>query len=194
MATMSSDHIDHRLGTPLSTRQSVRALLLGSGELGREIAIALMRLGVWVCAADSYQGAPAAQVAHESDVLDMADPAALDALIERVRPNIIIPEVEAIATSELEHASQRGIQVVPSSGIAAICMNRELLRVLAHERLGLPTTAYRFAGSLKELRSNASTVGYPCVVKPSETSPESTRHGMRPRSGVVPQARAAFHG
>ena len=168
MATMSSDHIDHRLGTPLSTRQSVRALLLGSGELGREIAIALMRLGVWVCAADSYQGAPAAQVAHESDVLDMADPAALDALIERVRPNIIIPEVEAIATSELEHASQRGIQVVPSSGIAAICMNRELLRVLA---------------------SNASTVGYPCVVKPIMSSSGHGQSIVRNESGID----AAWH-
>ncbi|WP_369342605.1 formate-dependent phosphoribosylglycinamide formyltransferase [Bifidobacterium fermentum] len=144
--------------------------MLGSGELGREIVIELMRLGAWVCAADSYEGAPAAQVAHESRVLDMANPDRLDALIDEIQPDIIIPEVEAIATQELQKAADRGIQVTPSSQIAAICMDRERLRVLAHESLGLPTTPYRFAGSLDELLAGAQAVGFPCVIKPIMSS------------------------
>ena len=127
MAAMSAQ-IDHHLGTPLSPNNCESALLLGSGELGREIAIALMRLGVRVCAVDSYPGAPAAQVAHEAKVIDMTDADALEALISTVKPDIIIPEVEAIATQELTKAARHGVQVVPSSRIAAICMNRELLR------------------------------------------------------------------
>jgi phosphoribosylglycinamide formyltransferase 2 len=174
-----SDAISHQNNSTLSQQRrygnpfdpsNTRVLLLGSGELGREVTIELMRLGVWVCAADSYAGAPAAQFAHENKVLDMANPAALRALIDEVKPNIIIPEVEAIATSELSAAAQSGIQVTPSSDIAAICMDRERLRVLAHEVLGLPTTTYRFAESLEELRSGAEHVGYPCVVKPIMSS------------------------
>ena len=129
-----------------------------------------MRLGAWVCAADSYAGAPAQQVANEARVLDMADAAQLRALFDEVRPDIIVPEVEAIATGELSDAAARGVQVVPSAEIAAICMDRERLRVLAHEDLGLPTTPYRFAGSLEELRAGAREVGYPCVVKPVMSS------------------------
>ena len=145
-------------------------LFLGSGELGKEVTIELMRLGAWVCAADSYAGAPAQQVANEARVLDMADSARLRALFDEVRPDIIVPEVEAIATGELSDAAARGVQVVPSAEIAAICMDRERLRVLAHEDLGLPTTPYRFAGSLEELRAGAREVGYPCVVKPVMSS------------------------
>jgi phosphoribosylglycinamide formyltransferase 2 len=167
---LSKNCLQNRLyGNPL-TCENTRALLLGSGELGREVALELMRLGVWVCAADSYAGAPASQFAHESRVLDMADPSALRALIAEVKPDIIIPEVEAIATAELSTAAQSGIQVTPSSDIAAICMDRERLRVLAHETLGLPTTPYRFADSLDELRAGAQQVGYPCVVKPVMSS------------------------
>lgn len=160
---------NHALGSPLGT-QRTKILMLGSGELGREIVIELMRLGAWVCAADSYEGAPAAQVAHESRVLDMANPDRLDALIDEIQPDIIIPEVEAIATQELQKAADRGIQVTPSSQIAAICMDRERLRVLAHESLGLPTTPYRFAGSLDELLAGAQAVGFPCVIKPIMSS------------------------
>ena len=160
----------HRpLGTPLGAHPT-RVLFLGSGELGKEVTIELMRLGAWVCAADSYAGAPAQQVAHEARVLDMADAAQLRALFDEVRPDIIVPEVEAIATGELSDAAARGVQVVPSAEIAAICMDRERLRVLAHEELGLPTTPYRFAGSLEELRAGAREVGYPCVVKPVMSS------------------------
>lgn len=157
------------LGTPLGTH-STRVLLLGSGELGREITIALIRYGAWVCAADSYEGAPAAQVAQEHRVLDMTNPQLLDDLINDISPDIIIPEVEAIATAELAKAAAAGVQVVPSSGIAAICMDRERLRVLAHERLGLPTTPYRFAQSPDELSVGAEAVGYPCVIKPIMSS------------------------
>lgn len=164
-----SSRYDRPLGTPLGGR-ATRVLLLGSGELGKEVTIALMRLGAWVCAADSYAGAPAQQVAHEARVLDMANPAALQKLIEQLKPDIIVPEVEAIATEVLAQAARNGVQVTPSAQIAAICMDRERLRRLAHEELGLPTTPYRFAGSLQELREGASAVGYPCVVKPVMSS------------------------
>lgn len=157
------------LGTPLG-KHPTRVLFLGSGELGKEVTIELMRLGAWVCAADSYAGAPAQQVAHEYRVLDMANADQLRALFDEIQPDIIVPEVEAIATSELAAAAERGAQVVPSAEIAAICMDRERLRVLAHEELGLPTTPYRFAGSLEELREGAQIVGYPCVVKPIMSS------------------------
>lgn len=161
--------INRPLGTPLG-KQPTRVLFLGSGELGKEVTIELMRLGAWVCAADSYAGAPAQQVAHEARVLDMADPQQLKALFDDIKPDIIVPEVEAIATQELADAAANGAQVVPSAEIAAICMDRERLRVLAHEELGLPTTPYRFAGSLEELRAGAEEVGYPCVVKPIMSS------------------------
>ena len=161
--------INRPLGTPLG-KQPTRVLFLGSGELGKEVTIELMRLGAWVCAADSYAGAPAQQVAHEARVLDMADPQQLKALFDDIKPDIIVPEVEAIATQVLAQAAANGAQVVPSAEIAAICMDRERLRVLAHEELGLPTTPYRFAGTLEELRAGANEVGYPCVVKPVMSS------------------------
>lgn len=161
--------VDYTLGTPLG-KHPTKVLLLGSGELGKEISIELMRLGAHVCAADAYEGAPAMQVAHECRVFDMTDPAKLNETIADVQPDIIIPEVEAIATQELEKAANRGVQVVPSCQVAAICMNRESLRVLAHETLGLPTTPYRFADSLDELKAGAEQVGYPCVVKPIMSS------------------------
>ena len=161
--------INRPLGTPLG-KQPTRVLFLGYGELGKEVTIELMRLGAWVCAADSYAGAPAQQVAHEARVLDMADPQQLKALFDDIKPDIIVPEVEAIATQVLAQAAANGAQVVPSAEIAAICMDRERLRVLAHEELGLPTTPYRFAGTLEELRAGANEVGYPCVVKPIMSS------------------------
>ena len=161
--------VNRPLGTPLG-KHPTRVLFLGAGELGKEVAIELMRLGAWVCAADSYAGAPAQQVAHEYRVLDMANAAELQVLFDEVKPDIIVPEVEAIATDMLAGAAAAGAQVVPSAEIAAICMDRERLRVLAHEELGLPTTPYRFAGSLEELRAGALEVGYPCVVKPLMSS------------------------
>ena len=171
------------LGTPLGSH-STHVLFLGSGELGKEVAIELMRLGAWVCAADSYAGAPAQQVAHEARVLDMANPDRLRALFDEVRPDIVVPEVEAIATGELAGAAARGIQVVPSAGIAAVCMDRERLRTLAHETLGLPTTPYRFAGTVEELRAGADAVGYPCVVKPVMSSSGHGQSVVRSADGI----------
>lgn len=168
-AETASSSVNYPLGNPAANHQT-RVLLLGSGELGREIAIELTRLGAFVIAADSYEHAPAMQIAQESHVLDMTDPAALSNLIAEVRPSIIIPEIEAIATPELAKAASNGIQVVPSSRIAAICMDREALRTLMHETLGLPTTPYRFAGSFDEFKAGAQAVGYPCVVKPVMSS------------------------
>ena len=141
-------------------------MLLGSGELGKEIALEAMRLGAYVIAVDSYENAPAHHVAHESHAITMSDEATLTALIDEVRPDIIVPEVEAIATSALTTAREKGIQVVPSVTIAQICMNREALRVTAAEKCGVPTTPYKFADSEEELLKGAQEVGFPCVIKP----------------------------
>ncbi len=157
------------LGTPFGEHPT-RILMLGSGELGKEVTISLMRLGAWVCAADSYNGAPAAQVAHEARVLDMANADALRNVIGDVKPDIIIPEIEAIATDVLFEAEQAGIRVVPSAAIASICMDRERLRQLAADELGLPTTKFEFAGSLQELKEAVARIGFPCVVKPVMSS------------------------
>ena len=157
------------LGTPFGEHPT-RILMLGSGELGKEVTISLMRLGAWVCAADSYNGAPAAQVAHEARVLDMANADALRNVIGDVKPDIVIPEIEAIATDVLFEAEQAGIRVVPSAAIASICMDRERLRQLAADELGLPTTKFEFAGSLQELKEAATRIGFPCVVKPVMSS------------------------
>ncbi|WEV66787.1 formate-dependent phosphoribosylglycinamide formyltransferase [Bifidobacterium sp. ESL0769] len=168
-AQTASSSVNYPLGNPAESHQT-RMLLLGSGELGREIAIELTRLGAFVIAADSYEHAPAMQIAQESHVLDMTDSVALSDLIAETKPSIIIPEIEAIATPELANAASEGIQVVPSSRIAAICMDREALRTLMHEKLGLPTTPYRFAGSFAAFKAGAQAVGYPCVVKPVMSS------------------------
>ncbi|OXN00909.1 formate-dependent phosphoribosylglycinamide formyltransferase [Bifidobacterium vansinderenii] len=188
-STNHSDRVvDRPLGSPLGdSAPCTRALLLGSGELGKEIAIELMRLGARVIAADSYAGAPAQQVAHEARVLDMANADELNALIADVKPDIIIPEVEAIATAELSRAADNGVQVVPSCQIAQICMDRERLRRLAAETLELPTTPYRFAGTEEELAEGASAVGFPCVVKPVMSS---SGHGQSVMRGPDDVARA----
>ncbi len=168
---MSFSEQNNRIFGVTENISNTTALLLGSGELGKEIAIELMRLGVRVCAADSYENAPAMQIAHESRVIDMADPELLKNLIEEIQPNIIIPEVEAISTKVLSYAAKElNIQVVPSSDIASIAMDRERLRTISHEDLGLPTTPYRFASSYEELETGAKEVNYPCVVKPVMSS------------------------
>ncbi|WP_240680290.1 formate-dependent phosphoribosylglycinamide formyltransferase [Alloscardovia theropitheci] len=155
------------LGSPYSSDEyTTRVMLLGSGELGKEIAIEAMRLGAYVIAVDSYEHAPAQHIAHEARVIDMSDEETLTHLIDEVHPDIIVPEVEAIATSSLLHAKHIGSQVVPSVSIAQICMNREKLRVLAAEQCHVPTTPYRFAQSEEELLTGAREVGFPCIVKP----------------------------
>jgi len=160
-----------QLGTPLSPA-AVRVLLLGSGELGKEVVIALQRLGCETIAADRYAGAPAHQVAHRSHVLDMTDPVAVRALVEKERPHLVVPEIEAIATEELERIEADGLcEVIPTARAAKLTMNREGIRRLAAETLSLPTSPYAFASSLDELRAAVDAgIGYPCVIKPVMSS------------------------
>ncbi len=159
------------IGTPLS-RNATRILLLGSGELGKEVAIAAQRLGVEVVAVDRYANAPAHQVAHRSHVIDMTDPMALRALIEREKPDIIVPEIEAIATEVLVEIESQGLaMVVPSARAVQLTMNREGIRRLAAEELKLPTSPYAFASSYAELAAAANSgIGFPCFIKPVMSS------------------------
>jgi len=157
------------IGTPL-TASATRLLLLGAGELGKEVAIEAQRLGIEVIAADRYPNAPAMQVAHRSHVLKMLDAEALRALIEAERPHYIVPEIEAIATSELVALEAEGHTVIPTARAARLTMDREGIRRLAAEQLGLATSAFRFAESEREFREAISAIGLPCVVKPVMSS------------------------
>ncbi|MBS1190253.1 MAG: phosphoribosylglycinamide formyltransferase [Rhodocyclaceae bacterium] len=160
-----------KLGTPLSP-SAVRVMLLGSGELGKEVVIALQRLGVEVIAVDRYPNAPGHQVAHRAHVIPMTDGAALRALIEQERPHLVVPEIEAIATDTLLEIETEGLaEVIPTARAAKLTMNREGIRRLAAEELGLPTSPYKFADSLAELQAAIDGgIGYPCVVKPVMSS------------------------
>ena len=157
------------IGTPNSV-VATRVMLLGSGELGKEVAIELQRLGVEVIAVDRYAGAPAMQVAHRSHVLSMLDGDALKAVIQEEQPHFIVPEIEAIATSVLLELEEQGQKVVPSARAAHLTMNREGIRRLAAEDLGLPVSAYTFADDLSELQAAAAQIGFPCLVKPIMSS------------------------
>lgn len=145
-------------------------LLLGSGELGKEFAIAMARLGNRVIAVDSYDGAPAMQVTQTREVVDMLDGEALERIVEKHQPDMIVPEIEAIRTERLYEFEKRGIQVVPSARAANFTMNRKAIRDLAAVELGLRTAPYRYATSLEELRSAVAAVGLPCLVKPLMSS------------------------
>ncbi|HDX8427897.1 formate-dependent phosphoribosylglycinamide formyltransferase [Aeromonas veronii] len=149
---------------------ATRALLLGSGELGKEVAIELQRFGIEVIAADRYPNAPAMQVAHAAHVLDMLDGNALRALVAEIKPDLIIPEIEAIATDTLAALEQEGVKVVPNARATQLTMNREGIRRLAAETLGLPTSPYRFAQSKEEFVAAVEAIGLPCVVKPVMSS------------------------
>jgi phosphoribosylglycinamide formyltransferase 2 len=160
----------NRIGTPLSPG-ATRIMLLGSGELGKEVIIALQRLGVEVVAVDRYAHAPGHQVAHRAHVIDMTDAAALRAVVERERPHIIVPELEAIATDALAQVEADGLaEVIPTARAARLTMNREGIRRLAVEELGLRTSRYAFADSARALREAADEIGYPCIVKPVMSS------------------------
>ena len=159
-----------KLGTPNSPA-AIKVMLLGSGELGKEVIIELQRLGVETIAVDRYAGAPAAQVAHRAHVIDMTDAKALRALVEQERPHLIVPEIEALATDELVRIEDDGLAIViPTARAAHITMNRERIRVLAAETLNLPTSPYAFASSLEELQAAAAKIGFPCFVKPVMSS------------------------
>ena len=160
-----------RLGTPLSP-SATRVMLLGSGELGKEVLIALQRLGVETIAVDRYENAPGQQVAHHARTITMSDPAQLKALIEAERPHLVVPEIEAIATPMLEELEAAGtVRVIPTARAARLTMDREGIRVLAAETLGLPTSPYKFCNSLEELQAAIDGgIGYPCIVKPVMSS------------------------
>lgn len=158
-----------KIGTP-STPSAVKALLLGSGELGKEVAIELQRFGVEVVAVDRYPGAPAMQVAHRSHVINMLDPEELRRVIELEKPDHIIPEVEAIATPVLVELEKEGYDVTPTARATFLTMNREGIRRLAAEELGITTSPYRFASTREEFDTAVSEIGMPCVVKPVMSS------------------------
>lgn len=145
-------------------------MLLGSGELGKEFVIAAQRLGQYVIAVDSYEGAPAMQVAHQSEVINMLDGTALDSIVAKHQPDIIVPEIEAIRTERFYDYEKQGVQVVPSAKAANFTMNRKAIRDLAAKELGLRTAKYAYATSLEELQAAIKDIGIPCVVKPLMSS------------------------
>jgi phosphoribosylglycinamide formyltransferase 2 len=158
------------LGTPLS-KNATKVMLLGSGELGKEVIICLQRLGVEVIAVDRYPGAPGHQVAHRAHVINMNDSTALRALIEQEEPDYIVPEIEAIATQVLVEIEKEGLAtVIPTARATWLTMNREGIRRLAAETLGLATSPYRFADNLAELQTATQAIGFPCIVKPVMSS------------------------
>jgi phosphoribosylglycinamide formyltransferase 2 len=159
------------IGTPLSPH-ATKVMLLGAGELGKEVLIALQRLGVETIAVDRYDHAPGQQVAHHARTITMSDPAQLKALIEKEKPDLVVPEIEAIATATLEQLEAAGsVRVIPTARAARLTMDREGIRRLAAETLGLPTSPYVFCDSAQELQAAIdSKIGYPCVVKPVMSS------------------------
>lgn len=185
------------LGTAL-TPSATRVLLLGSGELGKEVVISLQRLGVETIAVDRYAGAPAQQVAHHTRTIDMTDPDALRALILAERPDLVVPEIEAIATSALQAVEDEGlVRVVPTARAARLTMDREGIRRLAAERLGLATSPYAFCDSLEDVRSAVDGapdaagatrhgIGYPCVIKPVMSSSGKGQSVVRGPGDLAP--------
>ena len=184
-----------RLGTPLSP-SAVRVMLLGSGELGKEVAIELQRLGCEVIAVDRYAGAPAMQVAHRSHVIAMTDATALRALVLAECPHLIVPEIEAIATDELVKLEAEGVAtVIPTARAAQLTMNREGIRRLAAETLGLATSPYAFASSEAELAEGAAKVaGFPCFVKPVMSSSGKGQSYVEGPEGIAAAWRYALEG
>jgi phosphoribosylglycinamide formyltransferase 2 len=175
-----------KLGTPLSPA-AVKVMLLGSGELGKEVVIELQRLGVETIAVDRYVGAPAAQVAHRAHVIDMTDAKALRAVVEQERPHFLVPEIEALATDELVRIEADGLcTVIPTARAAHITMNRERIRMLAAEELKLPTSPYAFASSLEELQAAAAKIGFPAFVKPVMSSSGKGQSRLKSATDVAP--------
>ena len=158
-----------KFGTPLK-RSAVKIMMLGSGELGKEVVIEAMRLGVEVIACDRYADAPAMLVANSSHVFNMRDGKAMRRIVEKVKPDFIVPEIEAIATDTLVELEKEGWTVIPTARAARLTMDRRGIRKLAAEKLKLPTSPYRFAASLEELQAGAKAVGFPCFIKPTMSS------------------------
>lgn len=181
------------LGTPL-TPIATKALLLGSGELGKEITIELQRYGVEVIACDKYANAPAMQVAHRCHVFNMLDGEALRRVVEEEKPTLIIPEVEAIATPTLVELEKEGYRVIPTANAAFLTMNREAIRRLAAEELGLPTARYEFADNHDEFLSAVEHIGLPCVVKPIMSSSGHGQSTVKQNSDIEPAWRMSQEG
>lgn len=174
-----------RIGTPLSP-SAIRVMFLGGGELGKEVVIELQRLGVETIVVDRYANAPAQQVAHRAHVIDMTDAKALRALVERERPHLIVPEIEAIATDELVRIEEDGLAVViPTAKAAHYTMNRERIRKLAAEELKLPTSPYEFASSLEELQAATQRIGFPSFVKPVMSSSGKGQSRLKSQADVA---------
>lgn len=163
-----------------------KILLLGSGELGKEFVIAAQRLSQYVIAVDSYDGAPAMQVAHEKEVIDMLDGSALDRIVEKHKPDLIVPEIEAIRTERFYEYEEQGYQVVPSAKAANYTMNRKSIRDLAAKTLGLKTAKYKYAVTLEELKANISEIGIPCVIKPLMSSSGKGQSVIRKEEDIEP--------
>ncbi|URI10517.1 formate-dependent phosphoribosylglycinamide formyltransferase [Aquincola tertiaricarbonis] len=183
------------LGTPLSPH-ATKVMLLGSGELGKEVLIALQRLGVETIAVDRYDNAPGQQVAHHARTITMSDPAQLRALIEAEQPQLVVPEIEAIATPVLEALEAEGrVRVIPTARAARLTMDREGIRRLAAETLGLPTSPYKFCDSQEELQAAIDGgIGYPCVVKPVMSSSGKGQSKLDGPADVGPAWQAAMAG
>lgn len=174
-----------RIGTPLSP-SALRVIFLGGGELGKEVVIELQRFGVEVIVVDRYADAPGQQVAHRAHVIDMTDPKALRALVEQERPHLIVPEIEAIATDELVRIETDGLtRVIPTANAAHVTMNRERIRVLAAEELGLATSPYAFASSLEEMQAAIDKIGFPCFVKPVMSSSGKGQSRLKAQADVA---------
>ncbi len=173
------------IGTPLSSRPT-KVLMCGCGELGKEVVIELQRLGVEVIGVDRYSNAPAMQVAHRSHVIDMLDSAALRDVIEKEKPDLIVPEIEAIATQALVELEQEGYHVVPTARAAQLTMNREGIRRLAAEELSLATSPYQFADTEDEYIQAVQTVGIPCVIKPIMSSSGKGQSVIKSEQDILP--------
>ena len=173
------------IGTPFSDT-ATRVLMLGSGELGKEVVIELQRLGCEVIAADRYDNAPAMQVADRSYTLSMLDGDALEALVRKESPHLIVPEIEAIATDRLVALENEGFTVIPSARAAQLTMNREGIRRLAAEQLGIATSPFRFADTIEDYQSAVEAVGMPCVVKPIMSSSGKGQSLVRSADDITP--------
>ena len=161
-----------------------KILLLGSGELGKELVIALQRLGQYIIAVDNYENAPAMQVAHDFEVIDMLDGDALDALVEKYQPDLIVPELESIRTERFYDYEKQGFKVIPSAKAANFTMNRKAIRDLAAQELGVKTAKYRYATSYEELKKGVEVCGFPCVVKPLMSSSGKGQSIVKSKSDI----------
>lgn len=172
------------IGTP-QTQSATKVMLLGSGELGKEVVIEFQRYGVEVIAVDKYENAPAMQVAHKSYVISMLDEKSLAEIIRKEKPHYIVPEVEAIATHVLKELEQEGFNIIPSANATWLTMNREGIRTLAAHTLGLKTSSFRFAGEFEEFKNSVNEIGFPCVVKPIMSSSGKGQSVVKSSSDVI---------